>query len=269
MSAHNKTPYITPSMEFSSGEGVVRGRRMQQLTFTLVVTERTGWLRYLRLIDCARRDQGISFFLANMTWLQPPGHVHTMIKDSWADITLGFTHAGGALPGNLTFTAQQGDKGLVLRAVNKGRAPLALTVRMEAGACLLPGDSQACNGGAEASVSTLSGNDLQGDNSPSAVDAIAPKSSKVALVNGAATMPPTLPIFFPDFRSYEVVSLHMCVRPCMHRKTVKMLPKLTERCEMLYFTVLRYMKWCMKCCGAGKSLSLTLPGYSFTVVTVA
>ena len=34
MSAHSKTPYITPSMEFSSGEGVVRGRRMQQLTFT-------------------------------------------------------------------------------------------------------------------------------------------------------------------------------------------------------------------------------------------
>ena len=27
MSAHSKTPYITPSMEFSSGKGVVRGRR--------------------------------------------------------------------------------------------------------------------------------------------------------------------------------------------------------------------------------------------------
>ena len=52
----------------------------------------------------------------------------------------GCTHAcGGALPGNLTFTAQQGDKGLVLRVVNKGRAPLALTVKMKAGACLLPG----------------------------------------------------------------------------------------------------------------------------------
>ena len=36
MSAHSKTPYITPSMEFSSGEGVVRGRRVQQLTFTLI-----------------------------------------------------------------------------------------------------------------------------------------------------------------------------------------------------------------------------------------
>ena len=29
MSAHNKTPYITPSMNFSSGKGVVRARRGQ------------------------------------------------------------------------------------------------------------------------------------------------------------------------------------------------------------------------------------------------
>ena len=35
MSAHSKTPYITPSMDISSGEGVVRGRRVQQLTFAL------------------------------------------------------------------------------------------------------------------------------------------------------------------------------------------------------------------------------------------
>jgi len=28
-------------------------------------------------------DQAISFFLPNMTWLQPPGHVHAMITSSW------------------------------------------------------------------------------------------------------------------------------------------------------------------------------------------
>jgi len=28
-------------------------------------------------------DQAISFFLPNMTWLQPPGHVHAMITESW------------------------------------------------------------------------------------------------------------------------------------------------------------------------------------------
>ena len=103
-------------------------------------------------------DQGISFFLANMTWLQPPGHVHTMIKDSWADTTLGFSHAG-ALPGNLTFSAQRAGGSLVLRAVNKGQAPLSLTVGMEAGACLHVSGS-GC-GAAEATVSTLSGTDLK------------------------------------------------------------------------------------------------------------
>ena len=35
MLAHNKTPYITPSMNFSSGKGVVRGNRAQQLEFAL------------------------------------------------------------------------------------------------------------------------------------------------------------------------------------------------------------------------------------------
>ena len=29
MSTHSKTPYITPSMDFYSGKGVVRGRRAQ------------------------------------------------------------------------------------------------------------------------------------------------------------------------------------------------------------------------------------------------
>merc|ERR1711920_1127018 len=28
-------------------------------------------------------DQGISFFLPNMSWLQPPGYVHKMIADTW------------------------------------------------------------------------------------------------------------------------------------------------------------------------------------------
>ena len=35
MSAHSKTPYVTHSMDISSGKGVVRGRRVQKLTFAL------------------------------------------------------------------------------------------------------------------------------------------------------------------------------------------------------------------------------------------
>ena len=37
ISARSKTPCITPSMKFSSGKGVVRGRRGQQLGFALGV----------------------------------------------------------------------------------------------------------------------------------------------------------------------------------------------------------------------------------------
>ena len=36
MSAHSKNPYITPSMNFSSRKGGVRGRRVQQLEFALL-----------------------------------------------------------------------------------------------------------------------------------------------------------------------------------------------------------------------------------------
>ena len=30
-------------------------------------------------------DQGVAFFLPNATWLQPPGHVHTMFSETWAE----------------------------------------------------------------------------------------------------------------------------------------------------------------------------------------
>ena len=36
--AHNKTPRITPSMEFPAGKGVARGRGVQQLAFALPAT---------------------------------------------------------------------------------------------------------------------------------------------------------------------------------------------------------------------------------------
>jgi hypothetical protein len=45
----------------------------------------------------------------------------------------------------------------------------------------------------DAAVRTLSGSDLKGDNSPSDVDAIAPKSSKVALGAGGKSLSIELP----------------------------------------------------------------------------
>ena len=109
-----------------------------------------------------------------------------MIKDSWAESTHAFSSAGG-LPTNLTFSAQkQAQGGLVLRAVNHGQAALSLKVGIEEGATWLP------KLGTEAAVTTLSGEDLKGDNSPSNIDAIAPKTSRVAL-SASKILPLNLP----------------------------------------------------------------------------
>jgi alpha-L-arabinofuranosidase len=43
-------------------------------------------------------DQAISFFLPNMTWLQPPGHVHAMIHRTWQPRALNTTQKGTAPP---------------------------------------------------------------------------------------------------------------------------------------------------------------------------
>ena len=60
MSAHSKTPYVTPSMDFPSRGGVVRGRRVQQLAFALLadaVRERR-WLGKFVLVVFALGDLG-------------------------------------------------------------------------------------------------------------------------------------------------------------------------------------------------------------------
>ena len=60
MSAHSKTPYITPSMDFSSGNGVVRGRSGQQLEFAVsalgghVISRAWQNMAVLRQIDTMR-----------------------------------------------------------------------------------------------------------------------------------------------------------------------------------------------------------------------
>ena len=71
MSANSKTPYITPGMEFSSGKGVVRGRRVQQLEFTL--PRRISHLLCCTLERCCRRSGGgtgsffgLDFFAPNV-----------------------------------------------------------------------------------------------------------------------------------------------------------------------------------------------------------
>ena len=121
-------------------------------------------------------DQGISFFLPNMTWLQPPGHVHAMIAATWAESTLQSTLSGTQAP----FAAQKtaDGKSLVLRVVNNGDGALPLQVQ------LAGGDAAA---GPAYTLWTLGGQGLSrgADNTPSAVDAVAPKSASVPIAAGA------------------------------------------------------------------------------------
>ena len=35
-------------------------------------------------------DQGLVFFLPNMTWLQPPGHVHVLVTESWLPVAAAY-----------------------------------------------------------------------------------------------------------------------------------------------------------------------------------
>ena len=73
-------------------------------------------------------DQGMSFFLPNMTWLQPPGYVHQMIDQTWQPdalkVEVGRNNGSGTQPPlhppNSLFSAQKSADGrtLVLRYVN-------------------------------------------------------------------------------------------------------------------------------------------------------
>jgi hypothetical protein len=49
--------------------------------------------------------QGISYFLPNMSWIQPPGYVHQMITQTWAENVVPSSLSNGA-PNTLTASAQ-------------------------------------------------------------------------------------------------------------------------------------------------------------------
>jgi len=86
-------------------------------------------------------DQGISFFLPNMTWLQPPGYVHAMISETWADVGLAVSvdgvtaQDGGVYAANAQVTADGGT--LYVRFASRVAAPATLALAVE-GVALAP-----------------------------------------------------------------------------------------------------------------------------------
>ena len=75
-------------------------------------------------------DQGLSFFLPNMTWLQPPGAVHALMAATWQPNALRTAVTGGG--SWFSGAAQQSDDGktLVVQLVNGawGHTPGAVDI---------------------------------------------------------------------------------------------------------------------------------------------
>jgi hypothetical protein len=126
-------------------------------------------------------DQGISFFAQNMTWLQPPGYVHVMITNTWAEQTLASTLVGGG--GGFSFASQRTADGstLVFRAVS-GDASQPLNVNFGAAGKAA---------GPNFTLWTLTG-PPGGDNTPGNPTAIAPVSQQVPIAAGATSITYTL-----------------------------------------------------------------------------
>lgn len=62
-------------------------------------------------------DQGLSFFLPNATWLQPPGVVHEMIAATWQPNALKVTVTGGDVDRGISSAAQVSQDGKTLNVM--------------------------------------------------------------------------------------------------------------------------------------------------------
>jgi hypothetical protein len=116
-------------------------------------------------------DQGISFFLPNMTWLQPPGWVHHMVDAAYAPNAVGV-----ASPAGYPASAQLADGGssLTIQIVNAKQTPGVVTFRV---AGFAPSGA--------AAVTTLNGTALTDGNTPAAPLAMAPWASSAPWAGGA------------------------------------------------------------------------------------
>lgn len=136
-------------------------------------------------------DQGIAFFLPNMTWLQPPGWVHAMITHSWQPNAVAAWGTGDVLG-----SAQLSDDGksMTVQLVNPVDAAGPMIVSLSVAGGFAP--SGAVN------VFTLAEDvpagtqpDKQAGNSPSAPFYIAPVQSMLEWPAGQGVLNITLPPF--------------------------------------------------------------------------
>jgi hypothetical protein len=140
-------------------------------------TERSGHFDNL--------DQGLSFYLPNGTWLQPPGYVHQMISTTW----LGAGVSAMVEPGDYVSASAQvsGDwKTLIVRIVTS--KPLSVKLDIAG----FPASA------AYAFMTQLTGS-LTDANTPASPDKISPKTSELAFWNGDVISLPA---------AYSIITFH-------------------------------------------------------------
>ena len=157
-------------------------------------TERSGFN------EGGLNDQGVSFFLPNMTWLQPPGWVHAMIAQTWQpnNLAVSFSTDGKrpAMAARHAVSAQGSDDGrtVVVRVVNGDWGPNANTT-----AAVTVHGLGAIRGG---STSTISYPSLSGANTPSQPTLVAPIASSFGVMPAGNT-------FLTPAHSYTVFTFHL------------------------------------------------------------
>ena len=122
-----------------------------------------------------------------MTWYQPPGYVHIMITNTWAESVLASTFAAGN--GTFPFAAQRSAYGkqLVLRAVNSLKGAQPFTVTLSGGAAAAgPSYTLWLLGDGTKFLPT-------DDNPPGDPARISPEMTTVPITAGATSITATLP----------------------------------------------------------------------------
>lgn len=119
-------------------------------------------------------DQGITFFLPNGSWIQPPGYVHKMIHESWLPDAVAVDTKHG-----LSCSAQKAKDGSKLRLlmVNNAKTEIKVAVNVE-GMVTNP----------IASITTLTATDLGAANPAGQPSLVSPTTSQVTLRSGSDTL---------------------------------------------------------------------------------
>ena len=117
-------------------------------------------------------DQGITFFLPNMTWIQPPGYVHQMISATWQPNGVGVASPCTGSQCRVSAELSDDKQTLAVRYVNHNPSDQQVTVSL-----------QGFNPASQVTVLQITGN-LNDANSPGNPTQISPTSQTVPVPQG-------------------------------------------------------------------------------------